>query len=77
MDKKLVSIDPNFTFETERELLTVGEAAILLRLGLSTLYALISAHKLPVVKIGRRIFIPKIELREYIERNIHGTRTPG
>jgi excisionase family DNA binding protein len=70
-DKKFAHVDPGLTFDTAKELLTVGEAAVLLRLGRSTLYALINEHKLPVVKMGRRILIPKIELREYIERNLH------
>jgi excisionase family DNA binding protein len=38
-------------------------------IGRSTFWALISAGELPIVKIGRRTFIPRSGIDAYIERN--------
>ena len=46
------------------DLLTVEEAAKLLRIGRGTAYAAINTNELPHVRIGRRILVPKAALIE-------------
>jgi excisionase family DNA binding protein len=43
----------------EYEVLTVGEAARLLRVSEKTLYRLIAADSFPVIRFGRAIRIPR------------------
>lgn len=61
----VTAIDPS-----QLQLLTVPEVAKLLSIGRTSVYDLINAKELEVVKIGRsgRVRIPVISLRRYIER---------
>ncbi|MCE7927201.1 MAG: DNA-binding protein [Chloroflexi bacterium CFX7] len=52
----------------DRLLLTVAEAGQLLGVGRTTVYALIRARELPVVKIGAAARIPARAVREWAER---------
>ena len=49
------------------EILTVKEAAAYLRLSKSSAYEAIRLKRIPSVKIGRRILIPKSAMKEVIE----------
>lgn len=48
-------------------LLTVDEAAALLRISRNNVYALVRQHRLPHVRMGRTIRIPSARLREWID----------
>ena len=56
-------------------LLTVDEAAALLRISSNSAYALVRQHRLPHVRVGRTIRIPSARLREWIDREA-GTPLP-
>src|SRR5437899_699761 len=56
----------------ERLLLRVEEAATLLGVGRTTIYALVSAQKLPIVRIGRSVRIPREVLLRWIREQIDG-----
>ena len=49
-------------------LLTVPEAARLLRLGRNSVYELVACHKLPALHFGRVIRIPRASLEAWVER---------
>jgi excisionase family DNA binding protein len=53
---------------TDRVLLRVDEAAQLLSLGRSTLYAMAAAGTIPTVRVGRSLRIPREELNRWIEQ---------
>jgi excisionase family DNA binding protein len=53
---------------TDRALLRVNEAAELLSLGRSTLYAMAAAGTIPTVRVGRALLIPREELNRWIEQ---------
>lgn len=48
-------------------LLTAGEVARLLGLGRSTVFALLAAGDLPVVRIGRSVRVPRAALERWID----------
>jgi excisionase family DNA binding protein len=52
---------------SESELLTLPEAAPLLRLKVSTLRAWILRRKLPYVKLGARVFIRRTDLDQLVD----------
>jgi excisionase family DNA binding protein len=57
-------------FESLPILLTVAEAAEVLRVSLNHLYYLIDKDKtIPVLQLGRKKLIPKDEFREWIKKN--------
>jgi len=56
----------------ERLLLRVEEVAKLLAVGRTTVYTLVSAQKLPVVRIGRSLRIPRDGLLRWILEQIDG-----
>jgi excisionase family DNA binding protein len=49
-------------------LLTIPEAAAMLRIGRATLYNLISDGEIPVVKVGRSARIRREALNEWVEQ---------
>jgi len=51
----------------DREVLTVAEAAALLRIGRNLAYDLITEGRLPHVRIGHRIIIPRQQLMDWLE----------
>jgi excisionase family DNA binding protein len=56
-------------------LLRAGEVAKLLGLGRSTVFALLAAGELPVVRIGRSVRVPRAALERWIdERTDHTQR---
>ncbi len=50
----------------EKRLLTVAEAAAILRIGRTKVYELVRTRSLPVVRLGKAIRIPRAELERYI-----------
>lgn len=56
-------------------LLRAGEVATLLGLGRSTVFAMLGAGELPVVRIGRSVRVPRVALERWVdERTDHNTR---
>ncbi len=51
-------------------LLRVQEAAKLLGVGRTTVFALVSDQKLPVVRIGRSVRIPREALEQWIQEHL-------
>lgn len=58
--------------EGQRELMTVAEAATELRISRDGCYDLVRRGKLPHVRIGRAIRIPRAQLARWVETNIVG-----
>jgi excisionase family DNA binding protein len=56
------------TFEDAPDVLYVEEVAQLLRIGRNGAYELVGSGLLRSVKIGRRIIVPKSELRAFLDR---------
>lgn len=52
---------------TDRLLVGAREAAQLLGIGRDTAYALIREGRLPAVRIGRRILVPRAALQRWID----------
>lgn len=56
-------------------LLRAGEVAKLLGLGRSTVFAMLAAGELPVVRIGRSVRVPSVALERWVdERTDHDPR---
>jgi excisionase family DNA binding protein len=56
-------------------LLRSGEVAKLLGLGRSTVFAMLAAGELPVVRIGRSVRVPRAALERWVdERTDHDTK---
>lgn len=49
------------------EVLTVPEAADLLRVGRTTMYRLIHSGEIKHIKIGRKVLIPRIYINNFVE----------
>ncbi len=58
------------------EMLTVREAAQKLKLGRSTVYALIARNRLPVLRVGRAVRIPADRLEAWIAARIEDPAEP-
>ena len=54
------------------DLLTLKEAAKVLRQHPETTRRKVHAHEIPSIRVGRRIFIPEKALREWIEARTTG-----
>jgi excisionase family DNA binding protein len=52
--------------ESAPELLTVTEAAKLLRIGRTSAYEALRCGRIPGVRIGRRVLVPKVVLQDMI-----------
>lgn len=62
----------------ERELLTVAEAAGVLRIGRTKCYELVAAGVLPTIRIGRAVRIPRRALDGWIAaETVRGSEAPG
>ena len=53
----------------------IPEASLATGIGRTTLYKLISGGELPIVKIGTRSLIRRIDLENLLGRNLIGART--
>jgi excisionase family DNA binding protein len=56
------------------DVLTVDEAAKILRISRSTAYAAVRKGDLPVLRIGRRILIPKANLMTVLDMSFNEMR---
>ena len=52
--------------ESAPELLTVTEAAKVLRIGRTAAYEALRCGRIPAIRIGRRVLIPKVVLQDMI-----------
>ena len=62
----------HWKYKMEQKLLTVKEAAILLRISASKLCQLVRADEVPHVCLGGRVVIPEKHLSVWIERTVKG-----
>ena len=60
------------TFDDFPELLTIREAATLMRVGRDTAYSLARTRAIPVVRLGRQFRVPKAALIAHLERQAVG-----
>lgn len=58
-------------FEEFNDILTINETCKALRMGKNMLYKLVKNGSIKSVKIGRKYYIPKLYLKEFIETNAH------
>jgi excisionase family DNA binding protein len=54
------------------DVLTVREAARLLRVGRNSVYEAVRRNELPSVRIGRRLLIPKHALEDFLRGHSNG-----
>jgi excisionase family DNA binding protein len=67
VDAKLAKIG-GLSWETAPDLLTPSEAAVLLRVGVSTAYKLISVdHTVPSIRVGRKILVSRDVLKAHVD----------
>lgn len=59
----------------DSDLLTVLEAAALMRCGRTTVFGLIGDGTLPSVKPGRQRLVPRTAVVEYLEQQVTAART--
>ena len=58
--------------DTPDQLLSINEAAAVIRVGRSLLYTLIADGEIKPIKVGRRTVIPAGEIRRYVARQEAG-----
>ena len=63
--------------EGDAMLLTVKEAAQVLRLSRAFTYELVARGDLPVVRFGRRVLIPRAALMRHVEGLVADTQSPA
>ena len=61
--KKLIAMDKPL-------LLTVDEAATLLRISRNSVYALVREHRLPHIRLGRSVRIPRRIFERWMEQQV-------
>ncbi|OMP30075.1 helix-turn-helix domain-containing protein [Mangrovimonas sp. DI 80] len=71
--EKLKLVSSTSSNVDEEELLTVNEAAKLIKLSKSTIYGLVHKNEIPYCKKGKRLYFQKSELIDWIRE---GRRTP-
>ena len=63
-------LDMHKDFESLPPMLTVAEVAEVLRVSLNQMYYLIDKNKcIPILHLGRKILVPRDELKDWIKRN--------
>lgn len=62
---------PRQTDVGKRLCVTVTEAAGMLGISRNFAYELVRQHKLPVIKLGKRILIPRIQLEKMLEQGVN------
>jgi len=65
--EKLLKSRKNIDEDSERELLTIEDAAKLLNLSVATIYTKVSKNEIPVNKKGKRLYFYKDELLDWIK----------
>jgi excisionase family DNA binding protein len=59
---------------TEEKLLTINEAALFLRVSVSTLYGWVWQRRIPFVKVGRALRFAVSDLQKFIQANRYEVR---
>lgn len=70
-DQLELSVTPSDYRDREKSeplLLTVREAATLMRIGRDTAYALVAEGRIPSIRLGRHIRIPRASLIAHLQR---------
>jgi len=62
---------------TDRQTFTVEEAAALLGIGRNSAYQAIASGELPVVRIGRRLLVPRAALERFLAAATAPARPPS
>lgn len=55
--------------DTEKLTLTVGEAAKCLGIGRNSAYEAIARGEIPVIRVGKRLLVPKVALEKMLSGN--------
>lgn len=58
-----------YLLEHCQDVLTVMEAAHVLKVGRTTMYRLVQSGEVKHIKIGRKVLIPRLYLQNFIENN--------
>lgn len=58
--------DSRLTLQHAPDVLTVAEAAVLLRIGRNCAYTAVQCGQIPSIRLGRRVLIPKAALMALI-----------
>lgn len=61
----------------EKLMLTISETAEVLGIGRSKMFELLGSGRLPVVRIGKAVRIPRRELEQWIHRQAEESLTAG
>ena len=71
MESKNLLLDTGMqrNIESEVALLKAGQVALSLGISRSLAYAMMATGRLPVVRIGRAVRVPKSALAEWVKRN--------
>ncbi len=64
------------TDDSEKLVLTVGEARLKLGLSKGSIYEAVHSGQIPSIRIGRRILIPRAALQRLLEEPKHVNLTP-
>ena len=59
-------------FRNEPDVLTVSEAAKLLRIGKNQAYELVKNGRLGAIKLGKKIIVPKLSLIDFCRNEVKG-----
>ena len=59
-------------FRNEPDVLTVPEAAKLLRIGKNQAYELVKNGRLGAIKLGKKIIVPKLSLIDFCRNEVKG-----
>jgi excisionase family DNA binding protein len=73
-EENALTADARGTRPLEPLLLRAGEVAKLLGLGRSTVFALLAAGELPVVRIGRSVRVPRGALERWVDERTDHTK---
>ena len=68
--KKMEKESNVVAFEGYPDLLTVDNTAEVLQQSAQTVRGLCRKHELPSIRIGRRLYIPKVKLISYVESQL-------
>ena len=64
-------------FRNEPDVLTVPEAAKLLRIGKNQAYELVKNGRLGAIKLGKKIIVPKLSLIDFCRNEVKGMELSG
>jgi excisionase family DNA binding protein len=66
--KSEIKNEAEFSFTSGNRLcISVPEAAMMLGISRNHAYELVKQHKLPIIKLGKRLLIPRVALQKMLE----------